>query len=590
MDNTSEKEYDKELSKNLIQYLSNIIDGNNATINDVKSIDYEVENITAELNIIWVFFGEYAESSKAGGSYIGESCNSIYELKNITNKLIEKAKFDKNLRIPFINTFKELERDGISKANKNYIIKDFGKFSTKETCHTCNGKCKITCNSCGGNGKHRCNSCGGTGRSTQYRYNTYMKRQESYPTSCSNCNGRGTRTCSSCSGTGKVRCNNCKGHGFFVITRHIVAKTKPNFFIKTNSVLINEELQLYLNKKDILFLNESIYFEPSNEKAHIKKDEEEVFTYYGESVVIKQNFSVKIKEYTCYAFSNPPIPFIKPTIFDDLFINEIEFLNSKEGQKKYISKKKALSFFDSYSKLPILDKAIKEIASVREKNKENTTDSLIKATQGFISSNIASALSNHINKFMDKVSPTYSPLIWVIGLLFSFIVTIVFFEYSVEEQGTKIIFDSIIKFVIMSFILIVIIYPLDLLLTLLKRMKIPTEYRQKLRYKEPLKLFTLGSFIILSLVLSYGILSNKNYVPKSNGMPQYIALKILNDGCEIFKDNNLDICEKIDFNKVITYFPVIHRIPIHSDEIKYINKLRREYTMDIFYLQNNKFK
>ena len=158
MDNTSEKEYDKELSKNLIQYLSNIIDGNNATINDVKSIDYEVENITAELNIIWVFFGEYAESSKAGGSYIGESCNSIYELKNITNKLIEKAKFDKNLRIPFINTFKELERDGISKANENYLIKDFGNFSTKETCHTCNGKCKITCNSCGGNGKHRCNS------------------------------------------------------------------------------------------------------------------------------------------------------------------------------------------------------------------------------------------------------------------------------------------------------------------------------------------------------------------------------------------------------------------------------------------------
>ena len=41
MDNTSEKKnMIKELSKNLIQYLSNIIDGNNATINDVKSIDY----------------------------------------------------------------------------------------------------------------------------------------------------------------------------------------------------------------------------------------------------------------------------------------------------------------------------------------------------------------------------------------------------------------------------------------------------------------------------------------------------------------------------------------------------------------------
>jgi len=588
MDNTSEKEYDKELSKNLIQYLSNIIDGNNATINDVKSIDYEVENITAELNIIWVFFGEYAESSKAGGSYIGESCNSIYELKNITNKLIEKAKFDKNLRIPFINTFKELERDGISKANKNYIIKDFGKFSTKETCHTCNGKCKITCNSCRGNGKHRCNYCSGTG-STQTTYRNHMGKLIYTTTSCYYCSGRGNKACYSCSGSGKVRCDNCNGHGYFIITHDIVAKAKPEFIIKTDSKFANNDLEQFLKKKNLLFLNDTIDFKYINKNMN-RNDDKEIFTYIGNSVIIKQNFSVHSKEYTCYAFSNPPISFIKPTIFNDLFINEIKFINNLESQKKYISTKEALNFFDSYSKLPALNEAMKEIANVRKKTKEDTTNLIIKATHGFISNNIASILSNHINKFMDKISPTYSPLIWVIGLLFSFIVTIVFFEYSVEEQGTKIIFDSIIKFVIMSFILIVIIYPLDLLLTLLKRMKIPTEYRQKLRYKEPLKLFTLGSFIILSLVLSYGILSNKNYVPKSNGMPQYIALKILNDGCEIFKDNNLDICEKIDFNKVITYFPVIHRIPIHSDEIKYINKLRREYTMDIFYLQNNKFK
>ncbi|WP_151949186.1 DnaJ-like cysteine-rich domain-containing protein [Aliarcobacter butzleri] len=559
MENTSEEEYDKELSKNLIQYLSNIIDGNNATINDVKSIDYEVENITAELNIIWVFFGEYTESSKAGGSYIGESCNSIYELENITDKLIEKAKFDKNLRIPFISTFKELERDGISKANENYLIKDFGNFSTKETCHTCNGKCKITCNSCGGNGKHRCNSCGGTGRSTQYRYNTYTKRQESYSTSCSNCNGRGTRTCSSCSGTGKVRCNNCKGHGFFVITRHIVAKTKPNFFIKTNSVLINEELQLYLNKKDILFLNESIYFEPSNEKVHIKKDEEEVFTYYGESVVIKQNFSVKIKEYICYAFSNPPIPFIKPTIFDDLFINEIEFLNSKEGQKKYISKKNALNFFDSYTKLPILDKAIKEIASVREKSKENTTDSVIKATQGFISSNIASTLSNHINKFMDKVSPSYSPSIWVIGLLILSIINIVFFEYTFEKKGTNVIFEPLFTFIITSITIALIIYPINLLIVYFKRRRIPLEYRQKLRYKEPFKLYMIGASVIFILASGYGILSNKGYLPKTNGVPQHILFDSVNKGCTFFQEKDLDICQRIGLHEMINKLPAMQK-------------------------------
>ncbi len=559
MENTSEEEYDKELSKNLIQYLSNIIDGNNATINDVESIDYEVENITAELNIIWVFFGEYAESSRAGGSYIGKSCNSIYELEDITDELIKKAKFDKNLRIPFINTFKELERDGISKANENYLIKDFGNFSTEEICHTCNGKCKITCNSCSGNGKHRCSSCSGTGRSTQYRYNTYTKRQESYSTSCSTCNGRGTNTCHPCSGTGKVRCNNCKGHGFFIITRHIVARTKPNFFIKTDSALINEELQLYLNKKDILFLNESIYFEPSNQKAHIENDEEEIFTYYGDSVVIKQDFRVKIKEYTCYAFSNPPIPFIKPTIFDDLFINEIEFLNSKEGQKKYMSKKKALSFFDSYSKLPILDKAIKEIASVREKNKENTTDSVIKSTQGFISNNVASTLSNHINKFMDKVSPSYSPLIWAIGLLLLSIINIVFFEYTFERKGTNIIFEPLFTFIITSIVIALIIYPLNLLIVYFKRRKIPLEYRQKLRYKEPFKLYMIGASTIFILVSGYGILSNKGYLPKTNGIPQYILFDSVNKGCIFLQEKDLDICQKIGLYEMIAKLPIIQK-------------------------------
>ena len=39
MDNTSEKEYDKELSKNLIQYLSNIIDGNTLEKMRQKSLE-----------------------------------------------------------------------------------------------------------------------------------------------------------------------------------------------------------------------------------------------------------------------------------------------------------------------------------------------------------------------------------------------------------------------------------------------------------------------------------------------------------------------------------------------------------------------
>ena len=51
-------------------------------------------------------------------------------------------------------------------------------------------------------------------------------------------------------------------------------------------------------------------------------------------------------------------------------------------------------------------------------------------------------------------------------------------------------------------------------------------------------------------------------------MPQYIALKILNDGCEIFLKIIIWIFVKNRFQQSYYLFSVIHRIPIHSDEIK----------------------
>lgn len=581
---SQKKELDKKLSIDLMNQLSNILDGNNVTLDEIKTINYETDYFVVELNIVWEFMIEYSETKIAGGSYIGEKCNTVDDIEDITEELEKKVKYNKNLRTKFINDFRGLGREAILKSNKKYPIKEFGDFSAKETCSNCNGKCKVTCNSCGGQGKHRCTNCYGSGRVTKFRYDNYNKRQESYSAYCDSCNGRGHKNCSSCSGNGKITCPTCSGYGYFMITREIDAITKPFYFVYSDSNLINEELEKFLNKRKIEFLNETIYFEFYKHKSDY--EDEEQFVYLGNSVIIKEDFSVKEKEYTCYAFSNPPHVFIKPAIFDDLLENEIKLID----EKKAISKKKALELFNNYSKLPVLDKAIKNISTNRKKDKEDTSNYVIKSCQGYITKNSATIIANHINKFMDKISPSYTPLIWILGLFLVFIIGIVFFEYSLEEKGTKIIFESISTFIFICLILALILYPIDLLLTLFKRRKIPSEYRQKLRYKEPLKLFTQGSFVILLFIFGYGLLSNENYLPRSNGVPQYILLKNLNDGCEIFENNGFDICEKTGLNRVIVDLPILKKTPIKYTELKYVNKLRNQIIRDSFYLYNRNLK
>lgn len=579
-----EKQIGKKLSIDLIKQVSNILDGNNVTLDDIKIINYKTDYFEVELNIIWKFTIEYTENKSAGGTYIGIMCNSIEELEDITKELKYKVESDKNLRTEFIENFKELKRDAILKANKKYQIKEFGNFSAKKTCSNCNGKCKVKCNSCGGYGTHRCINCYGSGKVTKFRYDNYNKRQESYSAYCDSCNGRGHKNCSSCSGNGKISCPTCRGYGYFMITREIKAVTKPFYIVYSDSKFMNEELEKFLNKRKIEFLNETIYFEFYKHKSDY--EDEEQFVYLGNSVIIKEDFNVKDKEYTCYAFSNPPHAFIKPSVFDDLLGNEIKLFD----EKKAINRKKALELFNIYSKLPVLDKAIKNISVNRKKDKEDTSNYVIESCQGYITKNSATIIANNINKFMDKISPTYTSSIWILGLFLLFIISIVFLQYSLEEKGTKAIDDSIIVFLILNLILMLTIYPLDLFLTWIKRKKIPSEYRQKLRYKEPIKLFNQGSFIILLFILTYGILSNKNYLPKTNGMPQYVFLKFLNDGCEISENNGFDICDKTGLNRVIIDLPILEKTPIKYTELKYINKLRNEMTKDSFYLFNRNLK
>ncbi len=293
MSNIENENFRQDLSKDLIRQLSNIIDGNHVSRNDLKPIQFESDIFTAQFYIEWIFFSEYKDSRVAGGSYRGKRCNSISELENVTYQLDQRAKFDKELRTPFIQSLKKHGRTGILKSDQKYAINNFGEFSAQEVCQTCDGSCKTRCRSCGGNGKQRCSYCSGSGSVTQSRYNSNTRIYENYSSYCSNCGGSGNRNCSGCSGSGKVRCSNCQGHGYFIITRDIIAKAKPIYLLRTKSSLVNQELQDYLDNQSLNFIYRSIYFELHAQEA--SGDDKETFVYQGESVVSKQDFSVKSK-------------------------------------------------------------------------------------------------------------------------------------------------------------------------------------------------------------------------------------------------------------------------------------------------------
>ena len=132
-------------------------------------------------------------------------------------------------------------------------------------------------------------------------------------------------------------------------------------------------------------------------------------SYAGISTAVMLPFGLKGKTYICHAFSNPPYPYVRPTVFDDLFADELAFLQTNLSGKRKLGKKDAVAFFSRYAGQPVLDDAMRKIADCRTAQDEDTGHAVQTACQGFISTEMAGRLANVLNLIIDKVSPAYSP-------------------------------------------------------------------------------------------------------------------------------------------------------------------------------------
>ena len=227
--------------------------------------------------------------------------------------------------------------------------------------------------SCQGSGRNRCSECSGSGQRAeqvpQYdNYNQYQGMRTVYK-SCPYCSGYGFRTCGSCSGSGRRKCNECSGYGFFTRVREIQALAVPSYEVAADTRFAPQALSDLLARSGAEFCGEKIPFDLNGEQAGEKTHG---MSYVGISTAVMLPFGLKGKTYICHAFSNPPHPYVRPTVFDDLFADELAFLKTNLSGKRKLGKKDAAAFFSRYAGQPVLDDAMRKIADCRTAQDEDT--------------------------------------------------------------------------------------------------------------------------------------------------------------------------------------------------------------------------
>ncbi|QIW15161.1 hypothetical protein A4G20_01765 [Pasteurellaceae bacterium RH1A] len=527
----------QDLSESLIGQIGDVVEGNQAQAKDVKPEACRSELFQADLTVDWHFTSQVHDERIAGGARRDNHFIYIRDFEDKTQIYMEAASYDVSLRQDFLA---HLEASGVASLDQSdhpHTIAEFPPFSHPETCSQCSGQGQNRCSSCGGSGKHTCSSCGGSGRQ-HYSVTTYDNQGRANGTrmdfrSCPNCLG-GKTTCYTCSGRGSVRCKPCDGHGYFMLVRSISAVAVPSYQVGVSPSLAQTELQALLNCQGTAFCRHKIYFDQM-QGAEAGPDHYQ-YHYQGEGQVLEQDFRLKGKHYRCYALSNPPYAFVKPPIFDDLFADELAFLQSSVSAKGKINKRQASTFFVRYSQQPALERSMRAIAEARQAQDQVLDEKIMASCQGYISQPMANQLGQYLNKIMDKVSPAYSAGIWWIWGLLASLYALVFAQAKFEATFSSSPIGTILGtfFGVFPWILAGSFFAwiLSILVVWIRRQKIPKEYRQNMRHKEPFKQVLKAASLSLILGAAYGYATTQNWLPKWHNAPLNWVSQQLKQTCQ----------------------------------------------------------
>lgn len=522
--------YDSEdLAATLLRQLKNLAHGNQVDAQEVQEVAHEAEAFTVELNVVWRFSGDIEERRIAGGEMAARHCGEDMEaFERETAALLHQAQTGTALRQPFINGLSEAGRQGLAQSLQETVFHRFAPLSVQEDCPLCQGKGRTTCRRCGGVGRQTCTTCGGAGQHSEqvpeYRDGQYSGSRTVQHV-CETCSGSGQMTCADCVGAGAVRCEHCGGHGFFMLTRDIAARAAPEYTIGTTTRFAHDVLDALLMQEGPDFCRQKIPLDltshcPNGVSSHL-------FAYSGRSIALRLDFTLnralmKGNTYTCYAFANPPHPYVRPAFFDDLFALELDWLADAVPLTGIVKRSKAVAFFYRHAGQPVLDNVLRDMARTPDHSAAALAAAMKKACQGFISTEMAEELAAYLNRILDKVSPTHAAGVWWLFAAPTLLYATLYAEAQMEthfaDRPFFAIFDTAVRVVLMVVIPLGIAWLGSTLLTLYRRSKVPREYWQELRDGIIMRRLLRTARNLGIAAALYGALAAHDLVPRTDSV------------------------------------------------------------------------
>ncbi|MDA3077264.1 hypothetical protein OFO12_07825 [Campylobacter sp. JMF_04 NA10] len=566
---SSENDDELGLGDSLLLQIQNLANGNQVSKNDVKKISSQIFPFNTKIFVYWQFYGSYATQTLKGDASVDiHFGDNKIDFEEYTQSLLDLAQNDEQSRQDFVENLKATKaNEAIKLSGSTQNLGDYEKFSFSYYCGSCSGRGLVRCNNCGGRGNVGCSSCGGSGRSNcfacggtgsvlSYRqvYQNGEYVSQSYYATCYSCGGSGLQTCGSCYGSGSLRCNSCRGsgeitcqkcsgYGIFTDVRTVSIMAKSSANLKTSSKKYANEFDEFASSAGMELLSEKIPFELVEFNNY--SSDTELCVYEGNSYFSELQYQILDKTYLGVGFANPPYAFIKSKFFDDLFADEIEHLE-KIGLDGKITKREAYLFFNKYASQSVLDKSMKLIASIRRDKNEELGYAVKQSCDDYISDESALRLSAMMKGVLDRISPVYSGLIWGLGgaifAIFALILTELNLESSFSRAPFSAIFQSAFGVFVLSLVLGLVFYTLSSLSTLLKRRKIPKEYRQKMRNKDPFKKMAICGVFAWIVGGIYGYFASQNPALRLENRVENFVLEQIEISEKFIKD--YEICEK----------------------------------------------
>jgi len=314
----------------------------------------------------------------------------------------------------------------------------------------------------------------------------------------------------------------------------VTVQAEPRIRITACSELSGDALSNYLLKLPVARV---VHYLDFTQFGHQDADADTWRVGYEvHTTVAELDVTLRSKTYMAAAVGDKVLAFIRPPIFDDVFIEEITDLNKIwSGKKKSFSNDRARKFFTTYSGQPVLDAAMKSVAKLKGNDRELPGREINAACDGYISSASADLLGKCMLALLDKVSPPNSMWSWIGVMALPFLLLFLGAQNWLERNMQNGYFSMVIVWValvLFAALLTTLVSPIAVLISTMvsaiRRRSVPAEYRQHGRNWQPFKRFAWTSVAVASLGGAIGMLTHYDKLPRWNNQPMDTIEETLN--------------------------------------------------------------